>query len=232
MTTQHDPQLLGAYVLGALDEREVRAVEDHLSTCPHCRDELTELRLMEEALGDVPPEAMLEGPPDGGDLLLQRTLRQIRKERTVVVRRRQFGVGIAAAVVAAVVLGGGIMVGRTTAPSGGGLAVPTQTSPPAGTKVGSTVDPTTGARMTVQVKPANGWVRVNLAVAGIPKGEKCRIFVVAKNGSRQEAGSWLVSAAGEKDGTNLDGSALIAPADVAAVEVESFEGKKFVSVQV
>ncbi|NUT90924.1 MAG: anti-sigma factor, partial [Saccharothrix sp.] len=54
----------------------------------------------------------------------------------------------------------------------------------------------------------------------------------AKDGSRQEAGSWLVSALGEKEGTNLDGSALIAPDDVAAVEVRTFEGEKIVTVAI
>ena len=72
MTTQHEPQLLGAYVLGALEEQEVRTVEEHLASCPECRGELDELRAMEAYLGDVPPEALLDGPPEGGDLLLAR----------------------------------------------------------------------------------------------------------------------------------------------------------------
>ena len=233
MTTNHVPQLLGAYVLGALDEREVRAVEDHLATCAPCRAELAELRAMEEAMGDVPPEALLDGPPDGGDLLLQRTLRQVRAERGGQVRRRRVGLGLAAAAVAAVVLGGGFAVGRGTAPDPGGVAQTSQPpAPPAGTRVGTATDPETGARMTVQVKPAAGWVRVNASVAGIAQNEKCRLFVVAKDGSRQEAGSWLVSSAGEKDGTNLDGSALIAPEDVQAVEVRNFDGEQIVTVPV
>lgn len=234
MTTNHDAQLLGAYVLGVLDEREARAVEDHVATCPRCRDELAELRAMEEALDEVPPEALLDGPPEGGDLLLQRTLRQVRAERGGRVRRRRVGIGLAAAAVAAVVLGGGFAVGRGTAPDGGGggRAVSTAPAPPAGTKLGTATDPETGARMTVQVRPAAGWVRVNASVAGIAQNEKCKLIVVAKDGSRQEAGSWLVSGQGEKDGTNLDGSALVAPEDVAAVEVRNFEGERIVTVPI
>lgn len=234
MTTQHDAQLLGAYVLGALDEQEVRAVEEHLASCPECRGELEELRAIEASLGDVPPEALLDGPPEGGDLLLQRTLRQMRTERGGAVRRRQFALGAAAAVVAAVVLGSGVVVGRSTAPISEALPGPTSSAatPPAGTKVATFADPNTGARMTVQVKPAAGWVRVNAAIGGIPQSEKCRLFVVAKDGHREEIGSWLVSKTGEKEGTNLDGSALISPDDVASVEVENFDGKKFVSVSV
>jgi hypothetical protein len=86
--------------------------------------------------------------------------------------------------------------------------------------------------MTVKVVPAAGWVRTNMSINGIPEGEKCRIFVVAKDGSRQEAGSWVVSKKGAAEGTNLDGSALVAPNDVKSVVVENFAGKKFVEVPV
>ena len=233
MTTNHDPQLLGAYVLGVLDEREARAVEDHLASCPRCRAESAELRAVEEAMGGVPPEALLDGPPEGGDLLLRRTLRQVRSEREGRLRRRRAGLGLVAAAVVAVVLGGGFAVGRGTAPDVGAVQ---QTSappvPPAGTRLGSATDPETGARMTVQVKPAAGWVRVNASVTGVEQGEKCKLFVVAKDGRRAEAGSWLVSAAGEEDGTNLDGSALIAPEDVAAIEVRTFDDERIVTVPV
>lgn len=233
MTANHDPQLLGAYVLGVLDEQEVRAVEDHLAACPPCRAELAELRAVEEAMGEVPPEALLDGPPEDGDLLLQRTLRRVRAERGGQVRRRRVGLGVAAAAAVAVVLGGGFAAGRSTAPPDAQV-VPRTTAPapPAGTRLGTATDPETGARMTVQVRPAAGWVRVNASVAGIAANEKCRLLVVARDGSRQEAGSWLVSETGEKDGTNLDGSALVAPEDVVAVEVRNFDGERIVTVPV
>lgn len=233
MTTQHDPQLLGAYVLGALDEQEVHAMDEHLASCPDCTRELDELRAMEAYLGEVPPEAMLDGPPEGGDLLLQRTLRQVRGERGGVARRRQFALGAAAAVVAALVLGAGVFVGKATSPEVTALPTPTTVAPdPTGTKLATFTDPVTKASMTVKVVPAAGWVRTNMSIAGIPEGEKCRIFVVAKDGSRQEAGSWVVSKKGAAEGTNLDGSALVAPADVKSVVVENFAGKKFVEVPV
>ncbi len=235
MTTQHDPQLLGAYVLGALDEQEVREMDEHLASCPDCARELDDLRAMEAYLGEVPPEAMLDGPPEGGDLLLQRTLRQVRAERGGVARRRQFALGAAAAVVAALVLGAGVFVGKVTSPDGTtaqSTPPPTVAPDPSGTKLATATDPVTGASMTVKIVPAAGWVRTNLAINGIPEGEKCRIFVVAKDGTRQEAGSWLVSKKGAAEGTNLDGSALVAPNDVKSVVVENTAGKKFVEVPV
>src|SRR3712207_2795847 len=75
----HDPEELGALALGLLDADRTRAVEAHLSTCPACRRDLDDLQAVTELLGEVPPEALLEGPPDS-DLVLQRTLRQMRAE--------------------------------------------------------------------------------------------------------------------------------------------------------
>lgn len=113
-TKEHDSELLGAYVLGALDEQEVRTVDEHMASCQKCRDELDGLRDMESALGEVPPEAFLDGPPEGGDLLLQRTLRQVRSERAGQTLRRRAVLGAVAAVAAAAVLGGGVLIGQNT----------------------------------------------------------------------------------------------------------------------
>ncbi|RKT56562.1 anti-sigma factor family protein [Saccharothrix australiensis] len=236
MTTHHDSQLLGAYVLGALDGPEVRAVREHLAGCPVCRAEEQELRAVEEAMSEVPPELLLDGPPEGGDPVLRRALRQARAERDRRVRRRRFAVGLVAAAVAAVVLGGGFAAGRSTAPADR-QAVSTPPAPPAppatGTRdrVGTAVDPVTGARLTALLQPAPGWVRVNASVAGVAQDEQCRLFVVAKDGTRREAGSWLVSPLGEREGTNLDGSALVAPEDVVAVEVRNFAERHIVTVR-
>lgn len=118
--------------------------------------------------------------------------------------------------------GGGVAVGRVTAGSA--------QAAPAGTKTASATDTGTGATMTVSVQPAAGWVRLDASVAGIPRGQKCRLFVVGRDGTREEAGSWLVSESGEHDGTKLSGAALVAPADVASVEVENFAGQRYVTV--
>src|SRR6478672_7373365 len=84
---EHDPVELGALALGLLDPDRTRAVEQHLATCAPCRRDLEDLTAVTELLGEVPPEALLEGPPDG-DLVLQRTLRQIRGEAAAERRRR------------------------------------------------------------------------------------------------------------------------------------------------
>ncbi|SFK03900.1 anti-sigma factor family protein [Amycolatopsis sacchari] len=225
MIPEHESRALGAYVLGALDLQEMRAMEQHLASCRRCQAELAELRMAHAALADLPPEALLDGPPEGGDLVLQRTLRRVREESGAQLRKRRTVVGVAAVAVAVALAGGGVALGRTTAPNGAA-----QAAAPAGTKTASATDAATGAKMSVSVQPAAGWVRLDASVAGIPRGQKCRLFVVSRDGTREEAGSWLVSEAGEHDGTKLSGAALVAPADVTAVEVENFAGQRYVTV--
>jgi anti-sigma factor RsiW len=240
---EHDRSPLAAYALGALDPDEARAVDAHLAGCAQCRVELRELSELEAALGEVPPEAFLDGPPEGGDLLLQRTLRRVRTERTRVERPRRLLVAAGVAALVAAALAGGTLFGRSTAPApqAGGGGTPTASAPASvsappsvapSARVFAATDPKTGASMTVALTPAAGWVRVHVKADGIKTGEKCRLEVVDRNGAHTQAGSWLVSATGEKQGTVLDGTALVAPVNVASVDVVTFDGRRLVSVPV
>ena len=83
-----ETEQLGAYALGALTEAEAAEHDWHLGGCPRCRRELAELEQVRDLLGELPPEALLDGPPADGDLLLQRTLRQVREEERAVVTGR------------------------------------------------------------------------------------------------------------------------------------------------
>ncbi|MFD9078460.1 zf-HC2 domain-containing protein [Streptomyces erythrochromogenes] len=237
---RHEEELLGPYVLGVLDDEEVRRVEGHMSGCVQCREEVAALREMEAALGEVPEEAFLDGPPQGGDLLLQRTLRQMRGERAGAARRRAGLTGLAVAASLAAVFWAGTQLGGGDQDA---IALPVPPSPtasadpsppPKGTTLHSATDAGTGARMTVQMTPATKWVRLKAAVTGVPPGERCRLIVVSKDGKRTTAGSWVVGSQenGEAKGAGLDGSAAVDRSDVKAVLVENEAGRTFVSVPV
>ncbi len=231
----HDQGQIAAYVLGGLDPAEAAAFETHLANCPACRREVRELGELRFHLDEVPPEAFLDGPPEGGDLLLQRTLRQVRDEEGAEERKpRRFLAVAGAAVLVVVALGAGVLVGRQTAPepSTVALPVPTATAPVPGTRDLAATNQDTGAQLAVRVVPAAGWVRLHAKAEGVREGEKCQLIVVTKNGERVNAGSWLVSAKGEKEGTGIDGSALVAPHDVASVDVVTMDGRNLVSARV
>jgi hypothetical protein len=228
---EHMSESLGAYVLGALDEREANAVAAHLAGCPECRAQADELLELKDALGEVPPETFLDGPPEGGDLVLQRTLRQVRAEKESGLRTRGLLVGAAAVVAVAVALGGGVLLGKSNTATTVALPAPALT-PPASPAVPGTEHMSGvqgGRRLDVTITPAAGWVRVNASVSGIAEGQKCKLMVVSKSGQSEVAGTWFVSQKGATVGTNLDGSALIPMDQVASVEVLNFDGHQLVS---
>ncbi|MGX6600829.1 anti-sigma factor family protein [Micromonosporaceae bacterium Da 78-11] len=222
---------IAGYLVEMLTPEQKQRADAHLATCADCRTEIESLQQWSSALDGVPAEMLLDGPPDDADLLLQRTLRQVRTESAH--RRQQRAtvvVAAAAAVIVAAILGG-VLIGRGITPSSTPVARPTA-SVVAGTRTGTAADPATGARIEASIIPAAGWVRVSATVGGIPAGEKCRLEVVGRDGTAVLAGSWLVSATGEATGTTLTGSALLDPAQVASVRVVNTTGRQFVGVAV
>ncbi|GAA0620967.1 zf-HC2 domain-containing protein [Kutzneria viridogrisea] len=226
---------MGAYVLGALAPEEARALEAHLQTCPECRHELTELRQLNELMGEVPPEAFLDGPPEGGDLLLRRTLREVRAQSARERTRRGLGAAAVFVLLVAVSVGAGVVVGRQGV--GGVVAEPSSTAPTtqapqAGAKTAAAVDSRTGAELTATVVPAKGWVRIQVQAAKIAAGQRCKLMVVSRAGQQVQFGGWLVGEQAWAKGVTLDGSALMSPDDVAAVSVVTEAGQTLVSVPI
>jgi hypothetical protein len=226
---QHDSGQLAAYAIGVLDGEDIQVTEAHIAECPHCRQELQELREIDGALRGMPPELFLDGPPSDGELVLQRTLRQVRAERDesgVRLGRRRRAL-IAAALVALVGVGAaGVALGRVTVSE---TITARPTTPPAtGARLLTGFDPSTGARMTVIVTPAAGWVRVKATVVGIPAGEHCTLVVIDRSRDRYIAASWLASSAAEKNGITIEGAAIVAPGDLAAVAVQNLDRRELV----
>lgn len=230
---------LAVYALGAMTDDEAAAFEEQLAGCPSCQEELPRMRASVEQLEETPPELFLDGPPENAEFLVRGALRRIATP-VGVAEPRMAGRGwlvTAAAAAAVVLLALGGIVGRQTAPTpvAGPLPTPAASAGPTpvpGTRDATAVDPATGVRLTVEVVPAAGWVRVTAATAGIPAGQRCHLLVVDRSGKKVEAGSWLVSAAGERDGVTLQGSAIVPPDDVASVRVENEAGDVLASTEV
>jgi hypothetical protein len=185
---------------------------------------------MVNLLDDVPPEAFLDGPPDA-DLMLRRTVRQVRAEAAGQRRRRRFTLVGAAAVAVGVVLAGGVQIGRETAPPPVVVAAPAPAPSPAPGAVVLTGGGEPDVSMTATLTPAAGWVRLTTSVKGIPARERCFVIVEARDGTRQVAGSWLVSESGWRDGVSLDGSALVPLDQVESVIIENEAGRVFATAR-
>jgi anti-sigma-K factor RskA len=231
--SEHDHSQLGAYVLGALEADEVREVDEHLAGCADCQAELVELEEMKEFLGEVPPEAFLDGPPADGDLLLQRTLREVRAAsapESVVAAPKKRGrwLAVAAAVVVlAGAIGGGVLIGRQTVDTP--VAVDTV---PAGSKQVKVTDASTGTTMATTVEPRAGWSWINVNVAGLKAGAECQLFVTDKAGKTYSAGSWVVSEKGAREGSRFGGGVLVPIDQVRSVEIKTVQGQHVVTASI
>jgi anti-sigma factor RsiW len=236
--SEHDQTSLGAYVLGGLEPDEIREVEEHLAGCAECRDELVELEEMKEFLGEVPPEAFLDGPPTDGDLMLQRTLREVRAVSApsepvpaapVVAKKRGRWLAVAAAViVVAGAVGGGVLIGRQTADNYP-VAVDT---PPAGTKQVMVSDASTGATMAATVEPRAGWTWVTVNIAGLKSGAECQMWVTDKSGKTWSAGSWVVSEKAANEGSRFGGGVVVPLDQVRSVEIKTVQGQHVVTAAI
>jgi anti-sigma factor RsiW len=242
MNEQHVLEELGAYSLGILDDDERDAVELHLAGCTTCRAELADIDDVADMLAMVDDDDWPgETPaPSQDDLVLQRTLRAVRKDHARKSRGRTLLV--AAAVAGLVALSGlvGAVLGGGD-DDGSSQAQPTVTvTPPATTPatVPGTLDlagsdATTGVNLEARVIPAAAWVKLDVHVTGVAEGERCQLVAVSASGERQVAGSWVI---GEKaagpEGLSVAGSAAMSIDDLARVEIVTFDGEHLVGVDV
>ncbi|GAA1561778.1 zf-HC2 domain-containing protein [Kribbella lupini] len=235
----HDRSQLGAYALGALEPDEAREVEQHLAGCAECSAEVAEFEEMKEFLGEVPPEAFLDGPPADGDLLLQRTLRAARVESSPaqasapapasvakVKPRRRWLLAAATVVVVAGALGGGIAIGRQSVDQ----VVAEET--PAGSKQVTATDAVTGTTMATTVEPRTGWSWIVVDLTGLKAGAECEMLVTDKAGRTWTAGSWIVSEKAAREGSRFGGGVLVPPEQVRSVEIRTVQGEHVVTTQV
>jgi anti-sigma factor RsiW len=96
---------LGAYVLGALDERERDRVDEHVASCSRCREELEALipvraylaRLAPEELEGAEAPALLERPVEAPKLPVRRRVLAADARASVVDARTGVRASVAAA---------------------------------------------------------------------------------------------------------------------------------------
>lgn len=225
----HDPELLGAYTLGALDAHEAAAVEAHLAGCEPCRAELRELGAVRDTLGELPPEAFIDGPPpEGAQAPLRATIRRAGAERAGQRRRRALRMALAAVLAGVVLAGIGAVVGRALAPAEPERSEVTHLA--SGTVIATQEDPDTGASATVRLEPESTGLRLESFITGVPEGEECELVLLTEDGRAEVAATWTVSAETAAAGSRPGGFADIDPSEVASVVVRNAADTEFVTV--
>jgi hypothetical protein len=180
-------QLLGVYVVGAIDPAERAAVNAHLAGCAVCREELSGLAGLPALLGHVPladAERLSEGGYGLPDMdeppaeLLNGLLRRVAARRRH--RRLRSVLALAAAVAVA---------------AGGTAAVFDAHQPPSHVVSGQDMVRASNANVTASVRYSAvpwGGTAMRVAVQGIPTGTKCSFSVENAAGRWSVARSWTV----------------------------------------
>jgi hypothetical protein len=226
---------LGVYVLGAIDPAERALVDAHLATCRDCRDELAGLAGLPALLARVSTEeaialAETDGPfPVAGAETLEppRELLASVIDLTSARRRRRrwrdAALGVAAALIIAVGVFGGLRLGSgpaqpATASSANGLyvGVPNGAWETAAGHSGSMT-------ATVSYRPMGWGTQLDAKVTGIPIGTDCQLWVIDSHGNRVLAGAWTTDNA--EGSVYYPGSAALSSSDVTAFEVTVGQGK-------
>jgi anti-sigma factor RsiW len=175
---------LGVYVLGAIGPAERVKVDQHLATCPRCREELAGLAGLPGLLRRVPPDVAMQawaddtsgsrpGPPL--DRLISRVSR-IRLRRRLTAAAAALVIGLAGAT--------GLQVLHAHLASTAPRWIDTNTGDTAAT----------GAWAAVRYAAQPWGAELEVRVTGIPVGTRCQLLVTNAQDQEIAAGGWTITA--------------------------------------
>ena len=203
--TSHPHQLLGAYLLGGLDDGDTAAFEAHLRQCAACRDELTGMEKLPALLDALPvaeavaltaaPAADATGEAPVPPPLL---LKLARRRRTL--RRRWAALaGAAAAACLAVGLAVGPMLVRPPQPD-------------------ATYSVQSGAGLQFRIDLARKTWGTELAVNGssLPSNGTLSLWIRDRDGGEDRACAWTATPSGK---VKVTGATPIQLGSISSVEL-------------
>lgn len=180
-------ELLGVYVVGAIEPAERGVVDEHLSHCTDCREELAGLAGLPALLRRVPladAERLAACGTSTGSLdeapeeLLTALLERVAARR----RTRRVRALFATAAALVIAVSGGGLISQTMLPSQARISVTDVAHASAG-GLGATVRYST---------VSHGGTGMQVRVTGIQPGTNCTFWVLTRTGQRLAAGSWTV----------------------------------------
>ena len=188
-------QALGVYVLGAIDPAERAQVDEHLATCPECREELASLAGLPAMLRKVPVVeaerlAAAEDDPDLTGMPSPELLTSLLGRTANARRIRRWRGLAAAAAVALVAVAGGAAVTNALDPSGTRPTVPANLTEVWHQTSGS--GPVAGAHLTVRYRHEPWGTEMKVNVTGLRPGSVCELQVTDSTGGNSVVGGWVL----------------------------------------
>lgn len=215
---------LGAYLLGALEPEERRALERHIAGCAHCQAELVELAPLPGLMRHTAFEELSESAEVAESLSPARESADDAGLRPMAVppqhrrrgrRRAALAAGLALAASAAGV-GVYAVVEHTTT-----TGKPTVTA----AATWDATDPTTHVSATAALFPEAWGTQFQLKLGGLPSDITCHLVVHGQGGRSETAGTW---GSGYALSAQVPASTSISPAQITGLDIVDGTGKTLV----
>jgi len=174
-------EMIGAFVLGKLDEGERVALQAHLDGCPACRAEVEELWPVAGALAEAAPEhvASRESPPAD---LMEGVLAQVERERKLH-RRRQRGRWVGRSTLAAAAAALFVAIGFFLLPS---LLAPEVPLEPIAFS-----EEAPGVEAEADLISHTWGTETRLVTSGLKKGQTYRVILLSEDGEEVPSGAFI-----------------------------------------
>jgi hypothetical protein len=227
---------LGVYVLGAIDPAERALVEDHLSVCAECREELAGLAALPALLRRVPLEEAQEAAADnvtrlpGGEdppaELLDSLLARVADQRRT---RRLRSVVAAAAVIAVTAVIGAVGWNAVNPGSPAHSHNSAIQGAPSNWPALHATNAATHVTATVRYSPRTWGTMLDTNITGVPAGAKCQLVVTDSAGHSSVVSGW--TATYDQNSVWYPGASSVSLASVHSFQVTS-QGKVLVTIPV
>jgi hypothetical protein len=186
-------ELLGVYVVGAIEPNERSLLDTHLNQCYGCREELAGLAVLPALLHRIPlseAEQLIEPSPDAVDpdnpapKVLSRLLVEVRARQ----RSRRWRTVLAAAAAVIIAVSGSVAVSSVldNRSHDGMVAVE---------QVFARNGPISGE---VKYGKSRWGTEISVHVNGVPEWTNCEFYVKTADGHTEMVGGWLVGVHGSR----------------------------------
>lgn len=217
---------LGAYLLGALEPEERRAMERHIAGCRDCTAEVVQLAPLPGLLRHTAFEELEESATAAESLT---PVRPAAPEATDLSptpqhRRRRRGRALTAVGLALAACAAGVAVYLGTADRGSSSGPPV--AQPTGVTWAAT-DASTHVSLSAALQPEAWGTQFQLRLGGLPSGITCHLVVHSRDGRSETAGTW---GSGYAASATVPASSSISPSDIARMDIVDGTGGTLVRV--
>jgi predicted anti-sigma-YlaC factor YlaD len=226
--------VLGVYVVGAIDSANRSLVDHHVAYCPGCRDDLATLAGLPALLGRVTEDQITELAESSPDEPFEAVLAEVVKQRRTERWHRRWHWGRLALAALAPAAAVAVIVGFALRPDAPPAAAPnpsttTLVSVPPQTTL-QAHDTVTGVDAKIGMTRKKWGTALTAELAGVPVGTTCKLVAVSKTGRQNDAASWRAAYSGW---SMFAGSSMLSPEEILQFEVRSMDDKRtFVTIPV